>query len=313
MAAWAGFVEHVGDEAAVDLELVDRQRREVAERGLPHAEVVDADPHAGRGQLGSTSAARAGSVISAVSVISTIRRSAAPRPRCRAAMTCSAKPARPRLRAETLTATARSASGSESRRSVSARAQHPPGQPVDEVGLLGQRDEPVGGRAGRASGAASARAPRRRRPGRRRGSPWAGSAGRAGPSSMAWRSSADQREVGRVVVVLGRVVADDAGVLGLGHVHRHVGQLQQLVDVGAVLGGDRRSRCSTPPTAGSPLTSTSCSITLAQPPQDLLGVVTSRQDHPELVAAQPGDGVRPPDARRPAVGASAVSSPSPLW
>ena len=55
---------------------------------------------------------------------------------------------------------------------------------------------------------------------------------------MARRSSAYEPEVGGVVVVLGLVVADDAGVADLGHIHGDIGPLQQLVDVGAVLGGD---------------------------------------------------------------------------
>ena len=41
-------VEQVGDEASVDLQLVQRQLREVPERGLTAAEVVDADGDAGR-------------------------------------------------------------------------------------------------------------------------------------------------------------------------------------------------------------------------------------------------------------------------
>ena len=41
----------------------------------------------------------------------------------------------------------------------------------------------------------------------------------------------DEREIGRVVVVLGRVVANRAGVLLLGDVERDIGAPEQLVDI----------------------------------------------------------------------------------
>ena len=47
-----------------------------------------------------------------------------------------------------------------------------------------------------------------------------------------------QRQVGRVVVVLGLGVAHDPRPGPLGHVHGDVGLLQQVIDVPAVLGGD---------------------------------------------------------------------------
>jgi len=44
------MLEHVADEAAIDLELVQRQRRQVAQRGVALAEVVEADRDSGGGQ-----------------------------------------------------------------------------------------------------------------------------------------------------------------------------------------------------------------------------------------------------------------------
>ena len=46
IAAWAGLASMSDDEALVDLELVDGQRRQVPERRLADAEVVEAHPHA---------------------------------------------------------------------------------------------------------------------------------------------------------------------------------------------------------------------------------------------------------------------------
>jgi len=46
MAAWVKSFDHVGDEASIDLQFVNRQRRKVAQRRLPGTKVVDAQAYA---------------------------------------------------------------------------------------------------------------------------------------------------------------------------------------------------------------------------------------------------------------------------
>ena len=105
---------------------------------------------------------------------------------------------------------------------------------------------------------------------------------------------AHQGQIARVVVVLGLVVADDTEVLRLGHVHGDVGQLQELVDVGPVVGRHHI------PDAGLHREWEAADADLVlddltQTAEDLLGLGHIGQQDPEFVAAQPGQGVEAPE------------------
>ena len=118
------------------------------------------------------------------------------------------------------------------RRHVGAAAQravqHVQGQRPDQAGVLGQRDELVRRRRARASGGASGPAPRRRRPGRSPGRPWAGRRTARSPPL-------DRRRAGRPTSASRRgavLVVARAGRRGrrcglLGRVHGDVGALEQ--------------------------------------------------------------------------------------
>ncbi len=117
------------------------------------------------------------------------------------------------------------------------RPHHPIGQFVDQVGLLGQRYEPV-----------RVQQPERRvlptdqsldglhLPAVRRRLRLVVQDQLATVDRPAQRG--DQSEVGGVIMVGAGLVADYRGVLRLGHVHGYVCVLQQLFDVGTVIGGD---------------------------------------------------------------------------
>ena len=118
---------------------------------------------------------------------------------------------------------------------------------------------------------------------------------------MARRSSAMSAEVGGVVVVVVGVVAHHPGVLGLGHVHGHIGVLEEVVHVDAVVGRDdvadaRLDRQREPAHLDLVLDD------VAQPAEHLLGVTDLGQDDAELVAAQAGHGVLGPDVIGEALG-----------
>ena len=100
----------------------------------------------------------------------------------------------------------------------------------------------------------------------------------------------DEAQIAGVVMVLAGVVAHHPGVLRLGHVHGHVGSLQELIDIGAVVGNDHVADAG----LGRQGQTADFDFVLddgAQASEDFLGIVDITQDHTELVPAQPGHGV----------------------
>ena len=144
IAAWAGCSSMSPTKPRSIFSSCQRQRRQVAERCLALAEVVEADLDAGgrqAAQLGRGTCRigedrRLGHLDDQpVGVQGDLPRTS---------ITSLASSPRPIPRADTLTATLSSAPGSPSASQVGQRAaQHPPRQLVDEVGLLGQRQERV--------------------------------------------------------------------------------------------------------------------------------------------------------------------------
>ena len=219
-----------------------------------------------------TAAARGGSVSSAVSVISMISRSGGTSRSASTAMTWSAKRARPRVRADTLTDTAtcpRSRTSvsalritqvvSRSMRSVcSHRGMNRSGYSRPRVGCC-QRT-----RASTASTCPSCE----------------GGLGLVVHDQLAGVDGAaqlgDEPEVGRVVVVVLGVVAHHPDVLGLGDVHGHIGVLEQVVDVDAVVGRDDEADARLD-RQGEPAHLDLVLDDVAQAPQHLLGVARRRR------------------------------------
>ena len=188
-------------------------------------------------------------------------------------MTWSAKRARPRVRADTLTDTATCAEVTDVGQ---RRAHHPCREPVDEVGLLAQGDEPV--RVQQAEGGVL---PAHQGLDRLDVPVVQGGLGLVVHDQLVGVDGAaqvgDEPEVGGVVVVVLGVVAHHTGVLGLGHVHGHIGVLEQVVDVDAVVGGDdvadaRLDR------QGEPAHLDLVLDDVAQAPQHLFGVTDLGED-----------------------------------
>ena len=165
----------------------------------------------------------------------------------------------------------------------------PLGEPVDEVGLLGERDEAV--RREEAQG--------RVLPADERLHGVDAAVGEPGLRLVVQHQLArvdrvaqlaGEREVRRVVEVLGEVVAQHAGVPRLRGVHRDLGALEQLVDVDAVLArhhvADGRVDGQ-----GQPVHVHLAADRLAEAPQGADGVGAVAQHEAELVAAEPRDRV----------------------
>ncbi len=179
-------------------------------------------------------------------------------------------------------------------------AHHPGREPVDEVGLLAHGDEAVG--VEQAQGGVL---PAHQGLDRLHVPVLEGGLGLVvhdelvgvdGPAQLG-----DEPEVRGVVVVVVGVVAHHAGVLGLGHVHGHIGVLQEVVDVDAVVGSDdvadaRLHR------QGEAAHLDLVLDDVAQAPEHLLGVTDLGQDDAELVAAQAGHGVLGPGVVGEALG-----------
>ena len=176
----------------------------------------------------------------------------------------------------------------------SALVEHVQGERPDQAGVLGERDEVVGRRAGRARGAASAAAPRRERTRRPRASPWAGSraqlvaARSRGAARRRASAAACRSRPSRLVERVG------AALSGLGVVHGDVGALQERLGVVAVRPGRARSR-SRPRRRAAGRRRNRLVERLADPLDRLERVRRGRRRRAaaaELVAAEARDGVR---------------------
>ena len=165
----------------------------------------------------------------------------------------------------------------------------PLGEPVDEVGLLGERDEAV-----RCEEAERGVLPADERLDRVDAAVAEPGLGLVVQHELArvdgLAQLGGQGEVRRVVEVLGEVVAQDAGVPRLRGVHRDLGALEQLVDVRPVLArhdvADGRVDGQ-----GEPVHVHLAPDGLAEAPQRARGVGAVAQHEAELVAAQPRDRV----------------------
>ena len=153
---------HALDEGAVDLDLADRQGPQVRQRRVAGAEVVEREPDAqvAEARRGRRHALRVGHDRALGDLeVSARRMSAVPRERRR---DLGGSRRRAGQRNETLTATCSSGRPRATAGTATARSSRRAGERAHEAGLLGERDETSGGRT-RAPGAASARAPPRRR------------------------------------------------------------------------------------------------------------------------------------------------------
>ena len=174
MTAWTiGRFAVVGLEAvherAVDLDRVERQVLEVRERRVAGPEVVEDEPDAELAQrpqrprpgLGLVHQDALGDL-----ELEEVRRAA--RSRRGSSPTCSTRSGWVNWRADRLTLITSCDPGSAVHpcaRLAAGGFQHPAADRDDQPGLLGQRDERRAAGRGRASGAASGRAPRARRSG----------------------------------------------------------------------------------------------------------------------------------------------------
>ena len=235
------------DERAVDLDLVDREPLEVDERRVAGAEVVDREPLAHRVQELEDDRARRRRSARSRSARGSACRARSPQVLGELRRPCrGASLPRVRLRAEMLTAIVRSRPASRHsrcwRRASSSTQRR---QRLDQLAALRLGHELARASAGRRSGAASARAPRRRSSCRvASGRPWAGSAGRARRAGCPSRSSLSSVEPARGRVLrLGDEDADAAaGLLGLAHRQRRRGAAGRRSCGRAA--GRTRCRCS---------------------------------------------------------------------
>ena len=167
--------------------------------------------------------------------------------------------------------------------------QDPPGQRVDQVGLLGQRQEAVGIEQAvhgmlPAHECLQGADPIARRARLRL------VVQHQLPVGDGVAQLGHQAEAGGVVLVEVGPVLEHAGALGLGGIHGHLGVLEEGVDVGIGLRRDDEAD------AGRHREGQAAHVhlggdDLSQPQQRLLGVADVAQDEAELVAAQPRDGV----------------------